>query len=51
MTRAKKRKQQQGYDLAKVIDKVEKATSTAIKIYRVLEPIAKAICKNRGKAK
>jgi hypothetical protein len=51
MTKGKTRKRKQGYDLAKLIDKIEKATSTAMKIYRVLEPIAKVIGKNRGKTK
>jgi hypothetical protein len=51
MTRAKKRKRQQDCNVVKVIDTIEKAASTAMKIYRAVEPIAKAIQKNRGKAK
>ena len=51
MTRRKKEKRQQGCDIAKVIDAIEKAAATVLKIYRAIEPIAKAIRKNRGKAK
>jgi len=50
MTKAKKRKRQQGCDVAKVIDKIEKATSTAMKIYRVIEPVVNALT-NRRKGK
>jgi hypothetical protein len=45
MTRAKKPKRQQGYDVARLIGTIEKAASTALKIYRavgdsvVVEPI------------
>ena len=46
-----KRKQQQGYDVAKVIDTIEKAALTAMKIYRAVEPIAKAILTNGRKTK
>ena len=49
--RVKKRKRQHGYDVAKVIDTIEKAASIAMKIYRAVEPIAKAILKNGGKTK
>lgn len=51
MTRAKKRKRQQGFDVKKVIDTIEKAASTAMKIYRAVEPIARAILTNRRKTK
>jgi len=43
MTRAKKRKRQQSCDITKVVDTIEKAAETAMKIYRAFEPIAKAI--------
>lgn len=51
MTRAKKRKRQQGYEVAKVIDTIEKAASTAVKIYKTVEPILKAISTIRRKIK
>jgi hypothetical protein len=41
MIRGKKRKQ--GFDLIKTIKTIEKAMSTAMKIYKTVEPIAKAI--------
>jgi hypothetical protein len=48
MKRPKKRKRQHGCDVAKIIDTMGKAASTAWKIYKAAEPIAKAI---RGKTK
>jgi hypothetical protein len=51
MTRGKKRKRHQGYDVRKMTDTIEKAASTAMKIYRAIEPIAKAILRNGRKTK
>jgi hypothetical protein len=51
MTKAKKRKRRQGCKVMQTIDKIEKAASTAVKIYRAVEPIAKAILKNGRSAK
>jgi hypothetical protein len=51
MTKAKRRKRQQGCDVAKAIDRIEKAASTAMKIYRALGPIAEAILTNGKKTK
>jgi hypothetical protein len=51
MTRAKKEKREQGCDLAKMIHTIEKAASTAIKIYRALTPIVRAILTNGRKTK
>jgi hypothetical protein len=51
MKRNKKRKRkQQGFDVAKVIDTVELAVSTAKKVYRVIEPVVNAFT-NRPKTK
>jgi hypothetical protein len=49
MAKAKKRKGQQGCDVAKLIDTIEKAASTAMKIYRAIKPIIKAIRTNGRK--
>jgi hypothetical protein len=46
-----KRKQQHNYDVANVIDTIEKAASIAMKIYRAVKPIAKAILTNGRKTK
>jgi hypothetical protein len=43
MTRPKKRKRQHGCKVIEAIDTIEKTASTAMKIYKALEPIAKAI--------
>jgi hypothetical protein len=51
MARAKKRKRHQGCDLGKLIDAIERAISTATKIYQAVEPIAKRILTNRRKTK
>jgi hypothetical protein len=46
----KEKKKQQGCDVAKVIDTVEQAVSTAKKVYRVIEPVGNAFT-NRPKTK
>ena len=51
MTRAKKRKRQQDCKVAKLIDTIEKAMSTAVTIYQAVEPIVKAILTDRRKTK
>lgn len=51
MTRVKKQKRQQDCDLAKLIDTIEKAISTATTIYRAVEPIAKIILGRGRKTK
>jgi hypothetical protein len=51
MTRPKKRKRPQGSDAPNVIDTIQKAASTAMKIYKTVEPILKAIRTLRGKTK
>jgi hypothetical protein len=50
MKRKKTKRKQQGCDVAKVIDTVEQAVSTAKKVYRVIEPVVNAIT-NRRKTK
>ena len=42
MKRKKTKRKQQGCDVAKVIDTVEQAVSTAKKVYRVIEPVVSA---------
>jgi hypothetical protein len=51
MKRTKKRKRQQGCKIKELIDTIERAASTAMKIYRGVEPIAKAILTNVKKTK
>jgi hypothetical protein len=51
MAKAKKRKQQQSCKIMRTIDTIEEAASTAMKIYKAVEPIIKAILKNWGKTK
>jgi hypothetical protein len=51
MTKPKKQKRQQGCDLAKLLDTIEKATSTAMQLYRAIEPMIRAILKNGRKTK
>ncbi len=51
MAKAKKEKQQQGCKIMETIDAIEEAASTAMKIYRAIEPIAKAILTNGRKTK
>ena len=43
MKRKKTKRKHQGCDVAKVIDTVEQAVSTAKKIYRVIEPVVNAL--------
>ena len=51
MTKAKKRKQQQSCKIMRMIDAIEEAASTAMKIYRAVEPIIKAILTNGRRIK
>jgi hypothetical protein len=51
MTRAKKRKRQQGCDIVKLIDRIEKAMAIALRIYQVIGPVAKTILTNGRKTK
>ena len=46
MAKAKKKKQQQSCKIMETIDMIEEAVSTAMRIYRVVTPIAKAILRN-----
>ena len=50
MKRKKAKRKQQGCDVAKVIETVEQAVSTAKKVYRVIEPVVNALT-NRRKPK
>jgi hypothetical protein len=50
MKRKKTKRKQQGCDVAKVIDTVEQAVSTARKVYRAIEPVVNALT-NRWKTK
>jgi hypothetical protein len=50
MKRKKTKRKQQGCDVAKVIDTVEQAVSTAKKVYRVIERVVNAFT-NRRKTK
>jgi hypothetical protein len=50
MKRKKRKRRHQGCDVAKVIDTVEQAVTTAKKVYRVIEPVVNAIT-NRPKTK
>jgi hypothetical protein len=43
MKRKRTKKEQQGCDVVKVIHTVEQAAAMARKVYRVIEPLAKAI--------
>jgi hypothetical protein len=51
MITARKRKRQQGDKLIAAIKAIERAASTAMKIYWAVEPIAKAIWTKRRKTK
>ena len=51
MTSPKKQKRQQGCNVAKLIDTIERAVSTAVTIYRAVEPMVKAILTNGRKLK
>jgi hypothetical protein len=46
MAKVKKRKQQQSCKIMQTIDMIEEAAATAMKIYRVVMPIAKTILRN-----
>jgi hypothetical protein len=50
MKRKKRKRKKQGCDVAKVIDTVEQAVSTAKEVYRVIEPVVNAFT-NRSKTK
>ena len=50
MKRKKTKTKQHGCDVAKVIDTVEQAVSTAKKVYRIIEPVVSAFT-NRPKTK
>jgi hypothetical protein len=50
MQRKKTERKQERCDVAKVIDTVEHAVSTAKKVYRVIEPVVSAFT-NRSKTK
>jgi hypothetical protein len=49
--RKKTKTKQHGCDVAKVIDTVEQAVSTAKKVYRAVEPIVKTIVAKHRKTK
>lgn len=51
MKRKKTKRKQQGCEVAKVIDTIEKAASAAKEIYRAAEPVIKTILKSRTKTK
>jgi hypothetical protein len=51
MKRKKTKRKQQGCDVAKVIDTVEQAVSTAKKVYRVIEPVVNAFTNRPKKTK
>ena len=51
MAKANKRKQQQSCKVVQTIKTIEKAASMAMKIYRAVEPITKAILANGRKIK
>jgi hypothetical protein len=51
MKRKKTKTKQHGCDVAKVIDTVEQAVSTAKKVYRAVEPIVKTIVAKHRKTK
>jgi hypothetical protein len=50
MKRKKTKRKHKGCDVAKVIETVEQAVSTARKVYRVIEPVVNAFT-NRRKTK
>jgi predicted GTPase len=47
MKRKKTKRKQQGCDVAKVIDTVEQAVSTAKKVYRAIEPVVNPFTNRR----
>ena len=51
MAKAKKRKQQQNCKVMRMIGTIEEAASTAMKMYKAVEPIIKAILTNGRKTK
>jgi hypothetical protein len=51
MAKAKKRKQQQSCKVMQAIEAIEEAASTAMEMYKAVEPIVKAILRNWGKTK
>ena len=51
MKRKKTKRKKQRCDVAKVIDTVEQAVSTAKKVYRVIEPVVSAFTNRRKKTK
>ena len=51
MAKAKKRKQRQSCKIMRTIDTIEETASTAMKIYKAVEPIIKAILTNGRKIK
>ncbi len=51
MAKAKKRKQQQSCKIMRTIETIEEAASTAMKIYKAVEPIIKTILTNGTKTK
>ena len=51
MAKAKKRKQQQSCKIMETIDAIEETASIAMKIYRSVEPLVKAVIKNWGRIK
>jgi hypothetical protein len=48
---AKARKQKQSCKILRTIDTIEEAASTAMEMYKAVEPIVKAILRNWGKTK
>jgi len=51
MTKVKKRKRRPGCKVMQTIDKIEKAASTAMKIYRAVEPLVKTALTNGRRTK
>jgi hypothetical protein len=51
MTRAKKRKRQQNYDAAKLLEAIAKTATTAVEIYKTVKPIIRATRTVRWKIK
>ncbi len=47
MRRTKRKRKQEGCDVAKLIDIVERVVSTARKVYRAIEPVVNALTKRR----
>jgi len=48
---AKAKKKKQSCKIMQVIDTIEEAASTAMEMYKAVEPIVKAILRNWGKTK